>query len=296
MSIPAAQNLACLGKYCKGKAALALKSTYYKSPEEGYIRALEILEERFGNSYNITCEWVKKVTNRPDVKGSLDLREYADELTCCLESLKEMNSLSQLASGDNMLKIVEKLPYYLQTRWVKLNHDIRSKYRREPDITELVKFICDVADEASDPVFEKLASRDQKKEREKGKSQMSKTPKIQTKSFAIDTSVMEDTQQPESVKQTGGKCPCCGQKHYVIRCSQFKAMKVKDCWQLVKSKGLCVNCFAQGHIGKDCSRNFVCNVEGNTASIFISLVRKQRLMLMCRRHHHRCLHQEHRYP
>ena len=160
-----------------------------------------------------------------------------------------------------MLKIVEKLPYYLQTRWVKLNHDIRSKYRRGPDITELVKFICDVADEASDPVFGKLVSRDQKKEREKGKSQMSKTPKIQTKSFAVHTSVMEDTQQPESVKQTGGKCPCCGQKHYVIRCSQFKAMKVKDCWQLVKSKGLCVNCFAQGHIGKNCSRNFVCNVE-----------------------------------
>ena len=272
MSIPAAQKLACLGKYCKGKAALALKSTYYKSPEEGYIRALEILEERFGNSYNITCEWVKKVTNRPDVKGSLDLREYADELTCCLESLKEMNSLSQLASGDNMLKIVEKLPYYLQTRWVKLNHDIRSKYRRGPDITELVKFICDVADEASDPVFGKLVSRDQKKEREKGKSQMSKTPKIQTKSFAVDTSVMEDTQQPESVKQTGGKCPCCGQKHYVIRCSQFKTMKVKDRWQLVKSKGVCVNCFAQGHIGKDCSRNFVCNVEG------------------CRRKHSKYLH------
>ena len=74
LSIPAAQKLACLGKYCKGKAALALKSTYYKSPEEGYIRALEILEERFGNSYNITCEWVKKFTNRPDVKGSRDLR------------------------------------------------------------------------------------------------------------------------------------------------------------------------------------------------------------------------------
>lgn len=30
--IPAAQKLACLRSYCKGKAALALKSTSYKNP------------------------------------------------------------------------------------------------------------------------------------------------------------------------------------------------------------------------------------------------------------------------
>jgi len=61
LSIPAAQKLACF-RYCTGQAPFALRSTSYKNPEEGYKRALEILEERFGNPYNIICPWVRKVT------------------------------------------------------------------------------------------------------------------------------------------------------------------------------------------------------------------------------------------
>ncbi len=74
LSISAAQKLVYLKQYCRGKASLALKSTSYLNPE-GYKTALEILEERFGNSYNITCKWIKKVVNRPEVKTAADLRE-----------------------------------------------------------------------------------------------------------------------------------------------------------------------------------------------------------------------------
>ncbi|KAK8393533.1 hypothetical protein O3P69_006699 [Scylla paramamosain] len=68
-----------------------------------------------------------------------------------------------------MLKIVENLPYYLKTRWIKTNHDIRSKYKKGADITELLKFIRDAADEASDPVFGRLVNKEQKKD--KGRNQ-----------------------------------------------------------------------------------------------------------------------------
>lgn len=261
LAVPAAQKLACLRKYCTGKAALALKSTSYKNPEDGYQAALKILEERYGNTHNITCEWVKKVTNRPEVKGTSELREYADELSCCVESLKEMNSLHQLGSGDNMLKIVRKLPFYLQTRWVKVNHDIRLRLKRGANITELVKFICDSADEASDPVFGVLVTKDSKKNRDKNVA--SQAQKKHTGSFATNATLTENkTSVFEKRNQTGGQCPCCGQGHYIIRCPQFKGMKIKDRWSFVISKGLCVNCFAYGHIGKNCGRTFTCNIDG----------------------------------
>ena len=109
-----------LKQYCRGKAAQALKSTSYLNPDEGYKAALEILGERFGNPYNITCKWVKKVVNRPEVKIAADLRNYGDKIICCVESLKEMNSLSWLENGD-MLAIVENLLYHLKTRWIKAN-------------------------------------------------------------------------------------------------------------------------------------------------------------------------------
>ena len=227
LSISSAQKLVYLRQYCRGKAALALKSTSYLNPEEGYRNALKILEERFGNPYNITCKWVKKVVHRPEVKTATDLREYADEINCCVESLKAMDSLSQLGSGDNMLKIVENLPYYLKTRWMKTNYEIRCKHSRGAEITELVKFICDAADEASDPIFGRLVNKDQKKKNEK--SQPSKFQKRKTGSFSTKASVTEDkTTAPENKKQTAGKCPSCGQGHYLTRCPQFKAMKIKD--------------------------------------------------------------------
>lgn len=220
-----------------------------------------MLEERFGNPYNITCKWVKKVVDRPVVKTASDLREYADEVNCCVESLKAMNSLSQLSSGDNMLKIVENLPYYLKTRWMKTNYEIRCKHKRGAEITELVKFIRDAADEASDPIFGRLVNKDQRKDKEKG--QQSRFQKRQAGSFTSKASVIENkTTALQNRKQTTGKCPSCGQGHYLTRCPQFKALKIKDCRDFVMRKGLCLNCFAYGHLSKDCSRNYVCAVEG----------------------------------
>ncbi|KAK3895047.1 hypothetical protein Pcinc_001215 [Petrolisthes cinctipes] len=160
-----------------------------------------------------------------------------------------------------MLAIVEKLPYYLKTRWIKANHEIRSKYKRGVEIVELVKFISDAADEASDPVFGTLVNKGQK---DKGKNPQSKYQKRQVGSFTAKASITEDklTAVTENKKQTAGKCPCCGQGHYLTRCTQFKAMKIKDRRDFVMTKGLCLNCFAHGHTGKTCARNYVCAVAG----------------------------------
>lgn len=136
------------------------------NPDEGYNTALKILEERFENPYNITCKWVKKVVNRPEVKTAADLRNYADEIHCCVESLKAISSFNWLGKGD-ILAIVEKLPYYLKTRWIKANHETRFKYKRGVEMVELVKFISDATDETSDPVFGKLANKGQGKESSK---------------------------------------------------------------------------------------------------------------------------------
>ncbi|KAK8403949.1 hypothetical protein O3P69_000183 [Scylla paramamosain] len=46
---------------------------------------------------------------------------------------------------------------------------MRSKYKRGADITELLKFIRDAADEASDPVFGRLVNKEQ--EKDKGRNQ-----------------------------------------------------------------------------------------------------------------------------
>ena len=44
----------------------------------------------------------------------MPLREIADELHACYESLHALDALGELQTQGNLLKIVQKLPAYLQ--------------------------------------------------------------------------------------------------------------------------------------------------------------------------------------
>lgn len=57
-------------------------------------------------------------------------------------------------------------------------------------------------------------------------------------------------------------CVKCGGRHYLTQCKDLKALRVKDRLAFIQSKRLCVNCFKPGHLGRDCSRHFVCAVNG----------------------------------
>jgi len=48
----------------------------------------------------------------------------------------------------------------------------------------------------------------------------------------------------------------------LTQCKDFKALRVKERLSFIQSKRLCVNCFKPGHLGRDCRRPFVCNIDG----------------------------------
>ena len=59
----------------------------------------------------------------------------------------------------------------------------------------------------------------------------------------------------------------------MTQCETFKAMRIEDRRDFVMKKGLCMNCFAKGHLSKDCPRDFTCSVDGcglNTANFSTS--------------------------
>ena len=229
-STDSGKKLTCLMQYCTGRANSLLQCCLVKEPEEGYQLALKLLEERFGNNFAIAQEWVKKITSRFDVKGIEDLREFADDLMCCKETLQTMGYSTELDNSHHMLSIVEKLPYYLQTRWVRENHSIKLKQKRNSKLSDLVEFINLAADEASDPVFGKVGFKERKGEKEKPPK--GKTARRRVGSFAANTVAMTGDSKPESQK-SNEKCPCCQQPHYLTQCKKFKGLRVKDRLSLV---------------------------------------------------------------
>ena len=243
-NVDADTKLSCLRQYCKGQARKILECTENMNSEEGYQRALEILEGRYGDTDNIAQRWISKITERSNVKGAADLREFADELQCCYEMLKNMGHAHDLNNNLNLRCVWKKLPQYLQDRWMHRNYQIKKVKKSKADFGDIVAFITEAAEEANDPIF----SRDSKPEHKSTNDNRSKQKSFSTTSSAA--------------SNKGGKCPCCDQKHYLPRCDAFKAMKVKERREMVMKKGLCRNCFAKGHISKNCPQDFTCGIEG----------------------------------
>ncbi|XP_013402959.1 uncharacterized protein LOC106168462 [Lingula anatina] len=142
-------------------------------------------------------------------------------------------------NSHSLLAVVEKLPYHLRTRWLKENHSIKIKEKRNCRLTDLVNFISLAAEEASDPVFGKAVLTGIKKK---------------TGSFAI-------VAGPTTPKVTE-QCIKCKGNHFVTQCHSFKSLKIKDRHTLIQSKGLCLNCLKPGHYSRECPSTIRCTVDG----------------------------------
>lgn len=62
-------------------------------------------------------------------------------------------------------------------------------------------------------------------------------------------------------------CPFCNSAHKLFKCNTFQKTSVEQGFKFVKSKNLCLNCFAKGHSLKDCKSSFscaICKAKHNT--------------------------------
>ena len=251
-------KLSSLIQYSGGKVKKLLQCCLVMEPKDGYKRALELLKDRFGDDNMIAQAWVNKIVRHPDVKGVENIRDYADVVSCCYETLQSMKFISELENRRSMKMIIEKLPVYLQHRWQKENYNIKTKKSRNPELNDVVKFITAAADESSDPVFGNLC---------KNKIKYNERSRIEKISFSVQgASTTQHSNGINSAAQTVVKsiepCPYCGQKHYITQCQSFKALRIKDRVSAILERKLCVNCFKSGHIGRDCTRPFTCNING----------------------------------
>lgn len=88
------------------------------SPSEGYAKARALLKKRLGDDYKISKMWVKKVTEGSIIRHGEGhrLQKVADDLRSCKETLEAMNKLEEIDTRRSMVKIVERLPKFLQGR------------------------------------------------------------------------------------------------------------------------------------------------------------------------------------
>ena len=214
LSVDDSKKLTRLLYYCRGKALRVIQCCASMDPKVGYAKARKLLEERFGNKYVVTEAWVAKVTGGPvlDARDSDGLQEFADNLRCCKETLYAQGSIREIDSHGVMVKVVERLPVYLQTRWRKYVGDIRRSKDRMPEFGELVKFVEDSAQEATDPVYGQLNGKVKSKPSNVHHAKVSPSHGSVRSStnFSTDASALE-----------GKGCFLCNGNHPLFRCKDF---------------------------------------------------------------------------
>ncbi|KAJ8027040.1 hypothetical protein HOLleu_32065 [Holothuria leucospilota] len=217
-------------------------------PSEGYKRALQLLKERFGNEYQISEAWVKKITSGGKISANdkQSLREFGDDLKACHETLCSMGYESELNNQRILVQIVERLPNFLIVRWRRETRLIRKSRNRSPFIADLVTFVLDAAEELNDPIFGDLSM--------KGSTGYMSRSRGKGSSFNVVT---------DNSSKNGNDClKCKTGNHSLFLCDEFKAMSPKDRLSFVCERKLCFNCLKEGHRAGKCRLNRTCTVPG----------------------------------
>ena len=77
-----------------------------------------------------------------------------------------------------------------------------------------------------------------------------------------------DNKQPDSsldstlATRLPPKCPFCNSHHVLVRCKDFKKLRVEQRLRFVRSKSLCINCLLPGHFVRECPKPSFCKISG----------------------------------
>ncbi|VDP58804.1 unnamed protein product [Schistosoma curassoni] len=149
-SIGFRSRLNYLIQYCDGEAKNTIIHCALLEPEEGYRKALELLEEAFGQKHVVAHAFIDKMLNIPAIKGTdpYNLRRLSREMHICALTLTQMNYVSDLNSTRTTECMFLKFPLHLQKEWVKAACRIL-KTGREPSFKDLFEFVKEQLDIAN---------------------------------------------------------------------------------------------------------------------------------------------------
>jgi len=240
--------------YTRGVAKEAIRKCVLLGGKEGYGKARDILENRFGNEYVITEAIVGEIRRGKQIRTAPELQQFADELDHGLTILEKMGRLHELDTQCAIVEVLGRLQPCVQDRWMKKALEDKRRNGSYPDFPAFVGFVSVVAQEDNDPVYGRHDSKDAE-------------PRIYKCAQTFLTQSTSDNQQAFQVTdkehwRTEPPCVMCGDRHRLWHCSQFKQKSPRDRLKIVSNNKLCHNCLRGNHSTGNCQKNSVCSVAG----------------------------------
>ena len=255
------KRLLLLIQHSGGEAKKIIGFYSLLQPSVGYIRAKAILEENFGRKNVIARSFLEKLQQGPVLEPDDKQRimQLARELEKCNITFSQLRYASYLNNLEIMTRVVLRLPYQSQARWIRYAADIK-KIGEDPTFEDLVCFVKPEAEVARSTYACLLLNR------------VGKSSKMQVHSMSVNES-------PISAPAFNSvKCYLCFENHKLSACTRFRSKSHADKIAFLRQHRLCDNCFSKGHVARFCRSSKICSREG------------------CQEKHHSLLHQSRRLP
>ena len=147
-----ATKMARLLQFLEGPALLAAPS--YESVPGGLTEALRVLQDRFGQPFEIVRACVDTLVKGPFIapQDKRGLQRYPDTAQVIYHTLEAMNCLGEM-NKDNFQKMAPRLPKWEQAKFREHLKKLEHQGQIIPSLKEDVNFVNDRADVANHPFF-----------------------------------------------------------------------------------------------------------------------------------------------
>ena len=146
-------------QYCQGKAKKVVADcVIMENPLQGYYHALFLLQQQFGQPYDIARSYIDTLKRGSQIKGDApSLTELANDMQRCQMTLSQLGYVSDINSTDTLMSVVERLPFHIRTKWAEYAYKITKYAGGEPQFSHLTQFIQERAEVASATYSRKLS-------------------------------------------------------------------------------------------------------------------------------------------
>lgn len=278
---PEQDKIYYLQQYLSGPPLKAIQSMSLSHDSQAYVRALEIIDERYGNKFTISHAFKTRLSSWPKVRShdATGLRDFSDFLNSCALTKRNISGLAVLDDDMKIQELARILPDWAMSRWSDFADEFKVRHSEYPMFDEFVNFTGRMARKANDPVTSMQAlkgvksSTSEVKVSEKSPHNPSYTRKSTSANKAtVHKTNTEPANNNSAEKSSSGKYKCVKcetDTHCTAECRELIKLKYHDRQKFVRNSSLCFGCILPGHVSKECPNRSVCKTCGRQhATIF----------------------------
>ena len=251
-----------LSQFVTGNPKKVVEHFLLIGTENAYHSAKALLYERYGNSNVVSSTLIGRLDAWPSIgaRNADALRDFSDFLLKIKAAKATIASLDVLDFAKENVKMLAKLPYYIQNKWRDYIKQWRELYGEDsyPPFSNFVDFIKDCADKANIPELAELS-------KFKETSRQGKRINLDRAGVSAYTAIRSEEKNSDG-KNTKAKelensktCLFCRGDHDISSCETFAGKSFKERKNFFFKNHLCLGCCCNGHVIANCKHRLKCN-------------------------------------